>query len=173
MIAVAMGVASLGFQFWISDINPQAEADVHKDEVTSEVNCKPTNPTISEGQPTLLADRNFLRLLLFLGLWTFGLSLCKPFFNFYLLDSLTINVQWVTLYSGLVYGSFFLMITLWGRLADRIGNRPILLVNCLLTELSPLLWLCTDSSQISIWCLLPLLHVLQGGTCSSTGAEYN
>ena len=56
------------------------------------------------------------------------------------------------------------MITLWGRLADRIGNRPVLLVNCLLTALSPLLWLCTDSSQLSVWLLLPLLHILQGGT---------
>ena len=161
VIAVVMGIASLVFQFWIRDVNPQVEADAHKSKMALEAQAKPKDTT---SDSNLLADRNFLRLLLFLGLWTFGLSLCKPFFNFYLLDSLAIDVQWVTLYSGLVYGAFFLMITLWGRLADRIGNRPVLLVNCLLTALSPLLWLCTDSSQLSVWLLLPLLHILQGGT---------
>ncbi|MEL7223765.1 MAG: MFS transporter [Cyanobacteria bacterium P01_D01_bin.36] len=184
IIAVVMGLASLGFQFAISDVNPQAEAIAqqlqqntlrqvstnstaggHKEKQASNpVDTESADVKSGSSQASFLADGNFVRLLLFLGTWTFGLSLCKPFFNFYLLDSLKIDVQWVTLYSGLVYGAFFLMITLWGRLADRVGNRPVLIVNCLLTTLSPLLWLCTDSSDLSIWLLLPLLHLLQGGT---------
>jgi len=164
VIAVLMGMASLGFQFWIKDVNPQVEAASHKSKTAAEAEGAKLKMAHEGSESTLLADYNFLKLLLFLGLWTFGLSLCKPFFNFYLLDSLSIDVQWVTLYSGLVYGAFFLMITLWGQLADRVGNRPVLLANCLLTALSPLLWLCTDSSQLSVWLLLPLLHILQGGT---------
>ncbi len=175
VIAVVMGLVSLGFQFWISDVNPQAEAETHKRRVTGQARSKQDSVGLREAPKeaknlpntattTLLADRNFLKLILFLGFWTFGLSLCKPFFNFYLLDTLALDVQWVTLYSGLVYGAFFLMITLWGRLADRIGNRPVLLVNCLLTALSPLLWLYADSSELSVWVLLPLLHLIQGGT---------
>ncbi|MGC1307284.1 MAG: MFS transporter [Phormidesmis sp.] len=147
IIAVLMGLVSLGFQFRMRDVNPKA--------------------AIRQLKPSPLpspVDRNFLILLLFLGLWTFGVNLSAPFFNFYLLDTLQLNVKWVTLYSALIYGAFFLMITLWGRLADRIGNRPVLMGNCLLTALLPLLWLHSDSSVASVWLILPLLHLMQGST---------
>ncbi len=166
LVAVVMGLASLGFQFQMSDVNPQlakaavsqtlADRPVHPDhELSTQVHPSPLG---------FWSDRNFLTLLLFLGLWTFGVNLSAPFFNFYLLDTLRLDVKWVTLYSSLSYGAFFLMIMLWGRLADRIGNRPVLIINCLLVAAIPLLWLYTDSGAVSLLLGLPLLHILQGGT---------
>lgn len=164
LIAVFLGLVSLGFQFQMSDVNPQ-QADA-----PSVVAAKGESPSADCSSPESSAcqrgeragDRNFLTLLIFLGLWSFGVNLSAPFFNFYLLDTLHLNVQWVTLYSGLIYGAFFVTIMLWGRLADRVGNRPILLVNCGLAAALPLLWLYTNSGIVSICLVLPLLHLMQG-----------
>ncbi|PZO22440.1 MAG: MFS transporter [Leptolyngbya foveolarum] len=159
IIAVIIGLISLGFQFRMRDVNPQEEAAAH-----AAIAQQSENPS---AKTSLLKDRNFLTLLLFLGLWTFGLNLSAPFFNFYLLDALKLNVQWVTFYSSAVYGAYFLAIVLWGRLADRIGNRPVLLINCLLTASIPLVWIYTDSTLLSIWLILPLLHLVKGGTLAA------
>lgn len=172
IIAVIVGMISLGFQFQIRDVNPQAEAAGHEKVAQAEAASQLAASSESQDkQPTaklsLLKDRNFLTLLLFIGLWTFGLNLSAPFFNFYLLDSLRLDVQWVTLYSSAVYGAYFLTIMLWGRLADRIGNRPLLLMNCLLTATIPLLWIYTDSTLTSVWLILPLLHLMKGSTLAA------
>ena len=184
IIAVLMGLASLGFQFWIRDVNPKKEAialeakqsaqsaqSVTANQATNAETTQSDSPTVTKkagflGDRTLANStfRNFLILLLFLGLWTFGLNLSKPFFNFYLLDTLQLDVKWVTIYGGLVYGAYLLMIMLWGRLADRIGNRPVLMLNCLLTAALPVIWIYTDTSVRSVWLILPLLHLLQGST---------
>jgi len=174
IIAVLMGLVSLCFQFWMRDVNPQEEQAVErakaeqKPQLVENLEEKQLPENLSTEKKSvignLLGDRNFLTLLLFLGLWTFGLNLSAPFFNFYLLDKLEIDVQWVTIYSGLIYGTFFLLIMLWGRLADKIGNRPVLMINGFFMAVLPLLWLYTDSSSVSVWLLLPLLHVIKGGT---------
>ncbi|MGB3294260.1 MAG: MFS transporter [Phormidesmis sp.] len=171
VLAVAIGLVSLGFQFQMSDVNPQQVENRPTDSksVVSTAVEKPSADGSGQALSTLriggvTGDGNFLTLLLFLGLWSFGVNLSAPFFNFYLLDTLNLNVQWVTLYSGLIYGAFFLMIMLWGRLADRIGNRPVLIVNCVLAAALPLLWLYTDSGIVSVCLGLPVLHLMQGST---------
>ena len=164
IVAVIIGMISLGFQFQMQDVDPQREAADHED-AAQQSQAKGKR---DQQQPaSLLKDRNFLMLLLFLGLWTFGLNLSAPFFNFYLLDKLKLDVQWVTLYSSAVYGAYFLTIVLWGRLADRIGNRPVLLINCLLTATIPLIWTFTDSTLTSVWLILPLLHLVKGSTLAA------
>ena len=160
IIAVVIGLVSLCFQFRMRDVNPQEEAAGHEQSAQQ----KSLSGSAKVG---LLKDRNFLMLLGFLGLWTFGLNLSAPFFNFYLLDSLQLDVQWVTIYGSAVYGAYFLTIVLWGRLADRIGNRPVLLINCLLTAALPLVWMSTDGSLSSVWLILPLLHLVKGGTLAA------
>lgn len=165
IVAIALGLASLAFQFQMQDVNPQANAAGASDSNQQKQDSSLASTETTASQNTKwFRDHNFLTLLCFLAFWTFGLNLSAPFFNVYLLDTLAIDVQWVTLYNSLVYGAFFLMIMLWGQLADRIGNRPVLMINGLLMALLPLLWLYTDGSLMSLWILLPLLHIIQGGT---------
>lgn len=52
----------------------------------------------------------------------------------------------------------------WGKLADRIGNRLILLLVGLVVAVTPVFWLLASSDRISLWVWLPLLHLLGGGT---------
>ena len=170
VLAVIIGIVSLGFQFQMSDVNPQqTDSEVTEHELISaepveESTSGLEQASLSLQEKNISGDRNFSTLLLFLGLWSFGVNLSAPFFNFYLLDTLNLDVQWVTVYSGLIYGAFFLTIVLWGRLADRVGNRPILIINCVLAATLPLLWLYTDSGVLSICLVLPLLHLMQGST---------
>ncbi len=107
---------------------------------------------------------HFLIFLLYFGLWAFGINLSNPFFNLYLLDNLALDLNWVTLYNCLGAGANLLMLLLWGRLADRIGNRLILLLDGILVAVVPLLWLGTDTGPLSVWLWFPLLHLLGGGT---------
>ncbi len=175
IVAVLMGLASLCFQFYMSDVNPQAveelasKKSVGKKLVAETISVEQSDQEkVSEAKGGLLADlfqsRNYLMLLLFLGVWTFSVNLSAPFFNYYLLDTLHLDVQWVTLYSSLRYGAFFLAIMLWGRLADRIGNRPVLIINCVLAATIPFMWSFTGEGVYSVWLALPLLHMAQGGT---------
>ena len=172
IIAVVTGLISLGFQFWITDVNPQdaKQQNAEQQAAKSKNADRSANKSVDIGtnKPLqtllngLMSDRNFLTLLFFLGVWTFAVNLSAPFFNYYLLDRLSLDVQWVTLYNSLRFGAFFIAIILWGRLADRIGNRPVIAINCILAAAIPLFWSHVDSSVLSIWLGLPLLHLLQG-----------
>ncbi|MEM9164114.1 MAG: MFS transporter, partial [Cyanobacteria bacterium P01_F01_bin.4] len=152
-IGMVLGFASLLCQFWMTDINPKAQAQARQQDQSQ--------------TESLWRDANFLTLLLYLAGWTFALNLNAPFLNFYLLDNLQIDVQWVTLYCALMAGAHLSMMVLWGRLADRIGNRPVLVISSLLTAAIPLLWVSTNTGHWSLWLWLPLLHVLKGGTLAA------
>lgn len=114
--------------------------------------------------PTFLKDKNFLSFLLYFSLWMFAVNLSAPFFNLYMLDNLAIDVSWVTIYNSLQAGATMLMLVLWGRLSDRVGNRPLLIAVGIVVAITPLFWLGTGANTLSVWLWLPLLHVLAGGT---------
>ncbi|BDI17641.1 hypothetical protein ANSO36C_34430 [Nostoc cf. commune SO-36] len=109
-------------------------------------------------------DANFLRFVFYLSIWCFAVNISAPFFNLYMLDNLDIDISVVTIYHGLGTGANMLMLLLWGKLADRIGNRPLLLLVGVFVAVTPLLWLGVGSDRISFWIWLPLLHVLAGAT---------
>ncbi|WP_445637078.1 MFS transporter [Nostoc sp. DSM 114161] len=123
------------------------------------IHTPPQQATIS-----IWKNSNFLRFLLYFGLWTLAFNLSAPFFNLYMLDTLDLNVSYVTIYTSLQAGANLLMLIVWGKLADKIGNRPILLFGGILVATTPLLWLGIGVNQLDIWLWLPLLHILTGGT---------
>ena len=155
VLGIVVGLISQSCQFWMTDVNPQL--------------LKVPGSDTSEPQPekidfSFLKDANFLKFVLYLSVWCFAVNVSAPFFNLYMLDNLDIDISVVSIYNALGTGANMLMLLLWGKLADRIGNRPLLLLVGVLVALTPLLWLGTGSDQISFWVWLPLLHVLTGGT---------
>ena len=115
----------------------------------------------------MAGDPNFLKFLVYFTLWTFSVNLSAPFFNVYLLDELNLDLTQVTLYNSLSAGANLLLLMFWGRLADRIGNRPILIGVGIIFALFPLFWLVTGNNSLSIWFWLPLLHLVAGGTSAA------
>ncbi|MEW6495596.1 MAG: MFS transporter [Cyanobacteriota bacterium] len=154
-LGIVAGLLSLIFQFFIVDINPQSPNPA----------CKGTvHPDSTEPASKWFKDVNFLIFLGYFGLWTFAVNLSTPFYNLYMLDNLHLDVSWVTLYSSLTAGANLLMLVMWGKLADRIGNRPILIGVGILVAVTPLFWLATGANPASLWIGLPLVHLLRGST---------
>lgn len=165
LLAVICGILSLCCQFFKADVNPRIQAlaailSREKDDDTSSYSL----PLLTGLDRTVLKETNFLWFLLYFSLWTFAVNVSNPFFNLYMLDNLGIDVSWVTIYNSLTAGANLLMLLWWGKLADRIGNRLILLLVGMVVALTPVLWLLASSDRISLWLWLPLLHLLGGGT---------
>jgi MFS family permease len=157
LFAIAAGIISLACQFWIKDVNPQT--------VLSAV-PSPQKAQKASSEPEKLSifkNTNFLKFLLYIGLWTFAANLSFPFFNFYMLHNLALDLRTVTVYSSLLAGANIVLVMFWGKLADKIGNRPLLLLIGTLLALSPLFWLFVDADTISVYILIPLIHIVIGG----------
>ncbi|MGL5878246.1 MAG: MFS transporter, partial [Xenococcaceae cyanobacterium] len=155
ILAVVAGLISLGFQLLMADVNPQQAIET--------INTPTATPT----SLTFLKDFNFLKFLLFNGLWMFAVNSSAPFFNIYLLKDLSLDISWVTFYSSLTAGANVLMLVVWGKLADRIGNRPILIGVGITVAIVPLLWLGIGENSLSMRLWLPLLYLLTGATVSA------
>jgi MFS family permease len=154
-LGIVAGLLSLAFQFFMIDVNPQA--------VSRECKAVALGDS-AEPAPKWFKDTNFLIFLLYFGTWTFAVNLSTPFYSLYMLDNLHLDVSLVTLYSSLMAGANLLMLMMWGKLADRIGNQPILLSVGILVGVTPLFWLATGDNSASVWILIPLVHVLRGCT---------
>ncbi|WP_392534818.1 MFS transporter [Nostoc sp. C117] len=179
LLGIIFGIISLGCQYFQVDMNPQLQNTYYANSAqTSEIKldstpnepgeiseaiCLPQMPASeNEIDSSIWKNSNFLVFLLYFGLWTFAVNLSAPFFNLYLLDTLNLDVSWVTLYNSLRAGAHMLMLLVWGRLADKIGNRPILISTGILIAVIPWLWLKIGSNPLDLWLWLPLLHIFIG-----------
>jgi MFS family permease len=159
LVGIVAGIVGLGCQYFKLDVNPQMpNLGFGKYRQTCENLPKLPSP------PKFWKDSKFLMFLSYFGLWMLAVNLSAPFVNFYMLDTLNLDVSWVALYGSLQAGANLLMLILWGKLADKIGNRSMLIIMGILVALTPLLWLGihANNSDICLW--LPLLHIFTGGT---------
>ena len=159
-LGVLAGVISLAYQFLMVDVNPQIYG---KDPETDQVKDK-KEKTTTDFVPSVLKDSNFLMFIVYFSVWTFAVNLSAPFFNVYLLRDLSLDVNLVTIYTSLSSGANLLLLMFWGKLADRWGNRPLLIAVGLVVAVTPLLWLGTGNYSFAVWVWLPLLHLLGGTT---------
>lgn len=157
VLGVVIGLISLVCQFWMVDVNPQV---THSAEALPEYkeNHRPQAEKFS-----ILKDINFLKFLLYFGLWTFAMNLSAPYFNLYLLKDLDLDLSTVTIYTSVIAGANLIMLLFWGKLADRVGNRPLLLLVGVLIAATPLFWLGVGTDAVSVWVWLPLIHLITGG----------
>lgn len=156
LLGIVFGIVSLLCQFWMTDVNPQ---------ITHSPKSSKQETEIAHSQPETLnifKNINFLKLLLYLGLWTFAMNLSTPFFNIYMLRNLDLNINIVTIYASLLAGANLLMLIFWGKLADRLGNRPLLLLVGTLMAVTPLFWLGVGRDSVSVWVGIPLIQFMLG-----------
>jgi MFS family permease len=176
LISIVFGLMGLGCQYFQVDMNPRSQnTDYGKLPQTSEIQLEVAkdeaseivesiHPPQDESTVSIWKNSNFLIFLLYFSLWALAINLSAPFFNLYMLDTLNLDVSYVTIYNSLQAGANLLMLILWGKLADKIGNRPILICIGILVAATPLLWLGISANHFDIWLWLPLLHIFIGGT---------
>jgi len=157
-ISILAGLVSLTCQHFMIDINPQK----YHNESRQEDHQK--NPFSNLIVP--FKDRNLIIFLIYFAIWGFAVNLSTPFFNLYMLENLGVDITWVTLFNSLSTGANMLMLLVWGRLSDRVGNRPLLIFAGLAIAITPLFWLLTslDQIQAQLWIYLLIFHLFLGGT---------
>ncbi len=111
-----------------------------------------------------LRDENFRKLLVFLASWNFAINLAAPFFAVYMLSRLGMSMAWVLGLSVVSQVANVLVFRIWGRMADRIGNRSVLSLSGSLFILSIGLWPFTTLPERYVLTipLLLAIHLLAG-----------
>ncbi len=170
LLGISFGLISLWFQNFMVDVNPQIEQQLFIPVTTADINTiKLADQSLPQLLPltNLWQDSNFLKFLLYFSLWTFSVNLSAPFFTVYMLQDLALDIGHVTFYNSFSAGANLLMLIFWGKLSDRIGNRPILLGVGIVFAVWPLFWLIICNNLLSIWVWLPLLHVISGAALAA------
>ncbi|MBO3461782.1 MFS transporter [Aetokthonos hydrillicola Thurmond2011] len=157
-VAVVIGILSVACQSKMADVNPQMTP------VPCATNQNEENAPSSTEKPRILKDTNFLKLLVYFSIWPFAMNMSGPFFNLYMLKNLGLDISTVTVYTSLLFGANLVMLMVWGKLADKVGNRPLLLLVNLVASVVPILWLGTGTDPVSMWIWLPIIHLMLGGS---------
>jgi MFS family permease len=98
-------------------------------------------------------DENFRRYLIFASYWTFSVLIAAPFIIPYFLKHLHMSFTQVAIWNVVASVSALLFAPLWGRLADRVGNKAVLEITTVgAGTLLPLTWiLATPGNLWPIW----------------------
>ncbi|MGH8002794.1 MAG: MFS transporter, partial [Brasilonema sp.] len=177
LFGILSGLMSFGCQYFKIDVNPKTQHTAvlgsfvknaiskETDNYSNTTDIQPEtienntqSPPDSSAIKSILNNSNFLIFLLYFSLRMLACNLSAPYFNFYMLDTMHLDVSLVTVYGSLQAGANLLMLIVWGKLSDKIGNRPSLILVGILLALIPLFWLGIDVNFFSIWLWLPLLH---------------
>jgi MFS family permease len=98
------------------------------------------------------ANRRFRRLLIFAILWATATGVSSPFFGAHMIKNLHMSFSMIAVYSILAGVLNLLSLPIWGKVIDRVGNRPVLVCCLLGVFFLPLLWLfATPTNLLPIW----------------------
>jgi len=88
-----------------------------------------------------IKESNFAKFVLFASMMNFSVNLAAPFFAVLMLKDLHFSYMLYTVITITATLTVYLMISRWGRHADRIGNLKVIKFTSPLIGLIPLLWI--------------------------------
>ncbi|HET9451360.1 MAG TPA: MFS transporter [Aggregicoccus sp.] len=94
-------------------------------------------------------DPSARKVLLYQVAWNAGVGLSAPFFAFHMLKNLKMTFVMMALQAAAVACVRILTAPLWGKLIDRVGAQPVLLLCSLVISTIPALWLLP--TEASLW----------------------
>lgn len=110
----------------------------------------------------VFSNKRFLKVVTFYSLWLFSINIAAPFWNIHMLEYLKMNFTQMTMYSQIVSNlASILLVTRWGRLIDRYGNKPVLQMATLCIVFSPIPWLFATQNTAF---LIIISNVISGAT---------
>lgn len=105
-------------------------------------------------------SKNYMRLIIFVTIWNFGVNFSGPFFNVYMIEYLKMGYTTISLYSQVIFSiATLLFIQNWGKLADRFGYKPVYKICCAFVITLPYIWLFASSKNYYI---LILMNIISG-----------
>ncbi len=96
-----------------------------------------------------LRDPAARKVLLYQVAWNAGVGLSAPFFAFHMIKNLKMTFVMMALQAAAVACVRILTAPLWGKLIDRVGAQPVLLLCSLVISTIPALWLLP--TEASLW----------------------
>lgn len=109
------------------------------------------------------ADPNFRRLMSFNTLFGMGQFFAAPFFTVYALQVLKLNYVWLQIFATITSVSSLASMPLWGYLADKFGNKPLLAISVWGVFTLPITWMWTTPNHVFTTVLLLVELNLAGG----------
>jgi MFS family permease len=88
-----------------------------------------------------LADPNGRRILRYLVTWNAAIGVSSAFFAVHSLQNLKMGFTLIAVQGAAVAGVRILMAPVWGRIIDRVGAHPVLVLCTLFNVVVPLVWL--------------------------------
>jgi MFS family permease len=81
---------------------------------------------------SVLRDGNFMRLLLFTGLFGFLFNMGQPFYSVFVLKKLPFTLGDLVILTTVQTVGSLLSLRTWGILSDRFGNKPVMMTSALI-----------------------------------------
>jgi MFS family permease len=100
-----------------------------------------------------LRSVHFRRFLVFNLCWMSSVHLASPFFQFYLLQDLQLDIDFLALTNTVATLSGLTSIRLWGALCDRYGSKPVLYVTLAFAAVVPAFYL-VSTAENAYWIIL-------------------
>lgn len=85
-------------------------------------------------------DSNFVRAVLFFGMWTFALGIGGPLYGVFMLEHLGISYTEISLFNGVFMITSIAGYRLWAVLVDRFGSKPVLQILMVPATFLPFAW---------------------------------
>ena len=114
----------------------------------------PERESFRDQVAVLRAARSFLVFVAFGCVWSFAANCFGPFYTVFMFDKVGFSALDVGVVTALsqIGGAFSL--PAWGRLLDRYGNKPVMVVSLVLWQLSMFLWcIVTPGNRMMLYAL--------------------
>lgn len=106
------------------------------------------------------SNKALLFVMLYALLWSMQ-SIAGPFYATYMLRDLHLPYFGLGLLNTVVIVVMLAMSPFWGRIVDRYGCRPVLVVCSLMSTPLPLVWIWLTHAS-AVYLILPFIHVIVG-----------
>lgn len=101
---------------------------------------------------TPLRDANFRRFLVFAVYWQFVVLLAAPFVIPYFLEQLELTFTQIAIWSAIAAVTALITNSVWGRVADRVGNKAVLTIGSFLAGTAlPASWILAGFTGHVYW----------------------
>jgi MFS family permease len=148
IFATILGLLDICCFFWVYD-PPMKKSDF------SQINFRRMIKSV-------IKDSRFSSFLLFAIFWNMALNISAPYFNIYMIKYLKMSYFEIALYVQIVSNVItILSVRMLGRLIDRFGNKPILIISTLVVSFLPYIWCFTTPNN---WLFFVILVQIFAGT---------
>ncbi|MCX7845608.1 MAG: MFS transporter [Dictyoglomaceae bacterium] len=120
----------------------------------------------------VLIHPKFSKFLIFAVVFQFALNIAGPFFNLYMIKYLKMSFFEIALYVQLINSiTIIFFVRIWGRIIDKFGNKPVLLISTTVISFLPFLWCLTTPDN---WLfIIILIQILAGMFWPGVDLGYN